>query len=160
MQLDTGDRPLPVLVRGTTHEERVALARAQVSARYDVAVNMPLSNKAATAFGNVRTSSEEGVIVFSLTQFLETMTILVNEGRRLAWVCLEQGVRTADVEAHYERVPPLQRTDNLELVGEPIVIPGGETYFVMTKERALRFMAETIRDEAVYALQDAVRRVN
>lgn len=160
MELASGAAPLPVVVNGTTYEERVALARVKVSQPYEVMVNMALSDQASSAFERVRFSSEEGQICFSLTNFIKTMNILVNEGRRLAWVCLQQGAHTRDMKASYERVPILNRTENLVLEQEPIVIPGGETFFIMTKENALSFMAETIRDEAIYALQDAARGVN
>jgi hypothetical protein len=159
MQLESGDLPLPIVVRGSSHEERVALARAYVSQRYDVAVSMRLEDAVAAVFQHVR-SGPEDTINFSLTQFARTIRLLAGEGRRLAFLCLNAGGNIGEMEACYERLPLLERTEHLALTCDPIVVPGGDTFYCMKKEDALSFMAQTIHDEAIYALQDAAQRMN
>ncbi len=159
MQLESGDLPLPIVVRGSSHEERVALARAHVSQRYNVVVSMPLADATAAAFQNVR-SGPEDTISFSLTQFARTVRLLANEGRRLAIMCLHAGGDIGEMDPCYERLPLLERTEHLALTCDPIAVPGGDVFFCMKKEDALSYMAQTIHDEAIYALQDGARQVN
>jgi hypothetical protein len=159
MQLESGDLPLPIVVCGSSHEERVALARAYVSQRYNVAVSMLLKDDVAAVFQHVR-SEPEDTISFSLTQFARTIRLLAGAGRRLAFLCLNTGGNIGEMEACYERLPVLERAEHLTLTCEPIVVPGGETFYCMKKEDALSYMAQAIHDEAIYALQDAARQVN